>query len=54
MKFLGQTKIWLDYDMQLQLSWYSQGLLDNGFNLGDAFSKSLSIYTKSIAQSLLL
>ena len=46
MNFLGHNTSWSDYDMQLQLRrWRSQGLWNKGFNLGDAFSKSLSIDT---------
>ena len=43
MNFLGRS----DYDMQEQLSrWHSQGLWNRGFNLDDAFSKSLSIVSE--------
>ena len=49
MNFLGHTTSWSDYDIQLQLSrWHSQGLWNEGFNLGDAFSKSLSILSLNV------
>ena len=45
MNFLGHTTSLSDYGMQQQLTrWYSQGFWNQLFNLGDAFSKSLSIY----------
>ena len=44
MNFQGHDTSCSDYDMQNQLSrLHTQGLRNKGFNLGDAFSKSLSI-----------
>ena len=52
MKILGHTTNWSGYDKQCELfRWHSQGLWNKGFNLGDAFSKSLSIFKFELQQS---